>query len=176
MDNFFNNTNLLQIIIKWKWHLIILAVVAALVSLIVSSPLFMKPRFKSVAYIYPSNVAPYSDESETEQMMQWVTSREVRDSVIKKFDLPKHYGISPQEKYYTSILSYVYDKNVSISKTQFASIEVSVTDIDPVMARDMVNAILHYTDVKIRATHSIKYHEVVDAMEKILSIKRDQYQ
>jgi capsule polysaccharide export protein KpsE/RkpR len=172
MDNFFNNTNLLQIIVKWKWHLIILAVVAALVSLFVSSPLIMKPRFKSVAYIYPSNIMPYSDESETEQMLQWITSMEVRDSVIKKFDLAKHYGISPEEKYYASTLEYMFNKNVKISKTQYESIEVSATDIDPVMARDIVNAILHYTDLKIRSTHMVKYKEVVVAMERILKTKK----
>ena len=172
MDNFFNNTNLLRIIVKWKWHLILLAVAAALVSLIVSSPMFMKPRFKSVAYIYPSNVMPYSDESETEQMLQWITSMQVRDSVINKFDLAKHYGISPNEKYFESTLGYVYSKNVKISKTQYESVEVSVSDIDPVMARDMVNAILYYTDEKIRATHNVKYREVVVAMEKVLKTKR----
>lgn len=171
MDNFFNNTNLLRIIIKWKWHLIIITVVAALVSLVVSSSLFMKPRFKSVAYIYPSNVMPYSDESETEQMLQWINSNEVRDSVMKKFDLPAHYGISPQEKYYASTLEYVYNQNVKISKTQYESVEVSVSDIDPVMAKDIVNAILFYTDEKIRATHSVKYKEVVVAMEKLLKTK-----
>jgi capsule polysaccharide export protein KpsE/RkpR len=171
MDNFFNNTNLLRIIIKWKWHLLILAVVAALVSLVVSSPLFMKPRFKSVAYIYPSNVMPYSDESETEQMLQWINSQDVRDSVIKKFDLARHYGISPNEKYFFSTLEYMYNKNVSIAKTQYESVEVKVTDIDPVMARDIVNAILYYTDLKIRATHLVKYKEVVVAMEKVLKIK-----
>jgi capsule polysaccharide export protein KpsE/RkpR len=171
MDNFFNNTNLLRIIIKWKWHLIIITVVAALVSLVVSSSLFMKPRFKSVAYIYPSNVMPYSDESETEQMLQWINSNEVRDSVMKKFDLPAHYGISPQEKYYASTLEYVYTQNVKISKTQYESVEVSVSDIDPVMAKDIVNAILFYTDEKIRATHSVKYKEVVVAMEKLLKTK-----
>jgi len=174
MDNFFNNKNLLQIIVKWKWHLIGFAVGAAIVSLIVSSPMIMTPRFKSVAYIYPSNIAPYSDESETEQMLQWMNSIQVRDSVMKKFDLPKHYGISPSEKYYASILEYLYNKNVKISKTQFESIEVSVTDVDPVLAKDMVSAILYFTDVKIRATHMIKYKEVVDAMEKILKTKREE--
>jgi capsule polysaccharide export protein KpsE/RkpR len=163
---------LLQIIVKWKWHLIILSVVAALVSLVVSSPLMMKPRFKSVALVYPSNVIPYSDESETEQMLQWINSIEVRDSVIKKFDLAKHYGISPDEKYFASTLEYTYTKNVKISKTQFESVEVSVTDIDPVLAKEMVSAILFYTDQKIRATHMIKYKEVVVAMEKLLSTKR----
>ena len=171
MDNFFNNTNLMQIIIKWKWHLIILVIGAAIISLIISSPLFMRPRFKSVAYIYPSNIMPYSDESETEQMLQWINSIQVRDSVMKKFDLPNHYGISPNEKYYASTLEYLYNKNVNISKTQYESIEVSVTDVDPVMARDIANSILYYTDLKIRATHIIKYKEVVVAMEKILATK-----
>lgn len=171
MDNFFNNSNLLLIITKWKWHLIILSIVAALVSLVVSSPLIMKPRFKSVAYIYPSNVMPYSDESETEQMLQWINSIEVRDSVMKKFDLPKHYGISPEEKYYASTLEYMYTQNVKISKTQYESVEVSVTDIDPVMARDIAKAILYYTDIKIRSTHSVKYKEVVVAMDKLLLTK-----
>lgn len=172
MDNFFNNANLLRLIIKWKWHLVILSIAAALVSLVVSSPLFMKPRFKSVAYIYPSNVMPYSDESETEQMLQWITSKDVRDSVIRKFDLAKHYGISPDEKYFFSTLEYVYNKNVSISKTQYESVEISVTDIDPVLAKDICDAILFYTDLKIRATHGVKYQEVVVAMEKVLKIKR----
>jgi len=172
MDNFFNNTNLLQIIFKWKWHLVILAVIAALVSLIVSSPLFMKPRFKSVAYIYPSNIMPYSDESETEQMLQWINSDDVRDSVIKKFDLALHYGIAPTEKYFASTLAYMYNKNIAITKTQYESVEVSVTDIDPVLAKDIVNAILYYTDQKIRSTHRVKYIEVKTGLENLLKTKQ----
>lgn len=171
MDNFFNNSNLLQIILKWKWHLVILALVAAAASLVVSSSLFMKPRFKSVAYIYPSNILPYSEESQTEQMLQWMSSSDVRDSVIKKFDLPRHYKISPDDKYYVSILESVYEKNVKISKTEYESVEVSVTDIDPVMARDMVEAILYFTNEKIRATHYVNYKRVFDAIEKRLNAK-----
>jgi len=171
MENFFNNTNLLRIVEKWKWHLVILAVVSALVSLLISSPLFMKPRFKSVAYIYPSNVMPYSDESETEQMLQWINSREVRDSVIRKFDLAAHYGISPDEKYFASTLEYMFNKNVKIAKTQYESVEVSVTDVDPKIAKEIVEAILYYTDTKIRSTHGVKYKEVAVAMEKILKTK-----
>jgi capsule polysaccharide export protein KpsE/RkpR len=117
---------------------------------------------------------PYSDESETEQMLQWINSIEVRDSVIKKFDLAKHYGISPNEKYFASTLEYVFTKNVKIAKTQYESVEVSVTDIDPVMAKNIVSAILYYTDEKIRATHMIKYKEVVVAMEKLLNTKRSE--
>jgi len=171
MDNFFNNTNLLRIIIKWKWHLVVLAVAAALVSLIASSPFIMKPRFKSTAIIYPSNILPYSEESQTEQMLQWMSSTDIRDSVLKKFDLAKHYKVLPDDPYYLSTLHGLYNKNISISKTQYESIEVVVTDIDPVMARDIVNAILFYTDVKIRATHYVNYKRVFDAVEKRLNDK-----
>ena len=172
MDNFFNNTNLLRIIIKWKWHLLLLSFAAALVSLVVSSSLFMKPRFKSVAYIYPSNISPYSEESQTEQMLQWMNSKDVRDSVIRKFDLARHYKISPKEKYFQTMLDNAYDKNVSISKTQYESVEVTVTDIDPVLAKNMVVAILNFTDDKIRYTHHIKYQEVFDALDRMLKTKK----
>jgi len=171
MDTFFSNIKLIQIVIKWKWHLIIVAIAAALVSLLLSSPFIMKPRFKSSAIIYPSNILPYSDESQTEQMLQWMKSNDVRDSVIKKFDLAKHYNISPDEKYFASILDGIYNKNANISKTQYESIEVSVVDVDPVMARDMVNAILFYSDSKIRNTHETKYLEVFYAIEKLLKAK-----
>lgn len=171
MDKFFNNLNLLQIILKWKWHLTILAFTAAIVSVVVSSPFIMKPRFKSTAIIYPSNISSYSEESQTEQMLQWLKSNDVRDSVIRKFDLAKHYNISPGDKYFASIIEGIYNKYVSISKTQYESIEISVTDVDPVMARDMVNSILFYTNLKIRTIHDSKYTEVVSALDNIRKIK-----
>jgi len=171
MDKFFNTTNLLQIMLKWKWHLIIIAIAAAIVSIVVSSPLIMQPRFKSSAIIYPSNILPYSQESQTEQMLQWINSDDVRDSVMKKFDLPKHFNVSTKEKYYASTLAGIYNKYVSVSKTKFESIEVSVTDVDPVMARDIVNAILYYSSEKIRLTHLEKYTEVFNAIEKMKRAK-----
>lgn len=172
MENFFDNKNLLRILSKWKWHLVILSVLAALISFIFSSSMVMKPRFKSMAVIYPSNVAPYSDENETEQMLQWINSKDVKDSVMRKFDLPKHYGIDSSYKYFRSTMSYLYDKFVKVSKTPFESVEIIVVDRDPVVARDMVNAIIHYTDLKIRATHRSKYIEVVDGLKNALAIKQ----
>ena len=152
----------------------ILSVFAAAASMVVSSSLVMKPRFKSTAFIYPSNILPYSDESETEQMLQWLNSSDVRDSVIKKFDLAKHYNISADAKYYASALENTYSGNVSISKTQYQSVEIAVSDIDPLMAKDIVNAILYYTNEKIRSTQKEKYKEVVEALEKLLKMKKSE--
>jgi capsular polysaccharide biosynthesis protein len=172
MENFFNNTNLLNIIRKWKWHLLILSVVAAVVSLIVSSPMITTPRFRSVAVVYPSNIKPYSDESETEQMLQWLTSKDVRDSVMIKYNLPAHYGIDSGYKYFSSTMAYLYDKFVKISKTQFESIEITVLDRDPVMAKNIVDAIIDFTNKKIMSMHHEKYVEVVQTMDRVLAIKK----
>jgi len=172
MNNFLSNTNLLQIFSKWKWHLIILTLVSAILSLVISSPRIMKPRFKSVAYIYPSNVFPYSGESQTEQLMQWLKSTDVRDSVVKKFNLAAHYGISPDQKYFAFTLENIYNGNVIISKTPYESVEVVVSDNNPVMARDIVNAILYFTNEKIRFTQKLKYNEVVESFNRILRVKQ----
>lgn len=172
MESYFNNINLLKILVKWKWHFLAIALIAAVFGFIFSSPFFIKPKYKSVSILYPSNIAPYSDESETEQMLQWLNSQDVKDSVMRKFDLPKHYGIDSSYKYFMSTMIYMYDKNVRISKTQYESIEIVVLDTDPEIARDMVNAIISFCNEKIRFIHRSKYEEVVIATQHMLDIKK----
>ena len=41
MDNNFNNLSLVQIILKWKWHIIIITVAAAVCGAIFSSSVFI---------------------------------------------------------------------------------------------------------------------------------------
>ena len=172
MDGFFNNMSLLRIFLKWKWHLVVIIGVAAMIAVVISSPLIIKPKFRSVAVLYPSNIQPYSDESETEQMLQWLNSRDIMDSVIQKFDLARHYGVDPGHKHFISLMEYYYQRNVRISKTQFESVSLEVKDTDPVMARDMVYAIIDFYDKKIRATHREKWGEVVESYRRYLNEKR----
>ena len=168
MENYFNNMNLLQTLFKWKWHIVIICVIAVILSGIFSGPTFIKPKYKSTAIIYPSNIAPYSDESETEQMIQWLNAIDIKDSIINKYDLPVHYKISRDYKYFYSTLLYEYSKNVTISKTMYESIEIEVMDTDPKIAYDIVNSILEYLNRKIRKIHQDKYEEVIVMWEKML--------
>lgn len=174
MENYFNNLSLMKIFLKWKWHLLIIAVVAALLAMIFSAPFFITPRFKSYALVYPSNIAPYSDESESEQMLQWLQSKDVKDSIIKKFDLGRHYKIDTGYKYYYSTMIYLYNENVKINKTQWESIEIEVTDKDPVIAYNMVNSIIDFCNQKIRKIHKDKYNEVVKSLGWTLKEKKQQ--
>lgn len=174
MDNFFNNTKLIDIIIKWKYHLLAVVLAAILLSVLFSSPIFIKPLYKSFAVVYPSNISPYSDENETEQMIQLLQSRDVRDSVIRRFNLAKHWEIDSTYKYFVSTIVYYWDQRVRISKTPNEAVEIEVYDPDPQVASDMVSAIINYYNVKVRALHKEKFGEVLGNYLYILA-KKQQY-
>jgi uncharacterized protein involved in exopolysaccharide biosynthesis len=172
MDNYFNSSNLVKLIAKWRFHLLIIVGVAAILAAIFSGPTFITPMFKSHAVAYPANVEPYSEESTTEQMLQILNSQDIVDSVIQKFNLLTHYEIDPDYEYAKTILLYEYHQNVSISKTPFESVLIEVHDKDPVVARDMVNSILDFYNKKISYLHKSKYAEVVAMYDGQLQRKR----
>lgn len=171
MDDYFSNMNLVRIFLKWKWHILAIIVIASLIAVVISSPMVMQPRFRSSAVLYPSNIAPYSDESETEQMLQWLYSRDIMDSMILRYDLAHHYGISSDYEHFQSAVEGIYNENVRINKTQFESVRIEVLDTDPVRARDMVNSIIDFYNQKIRQIHREKYAEVVASHEHMIDLQ-----
>lgn len=172
MEKYFSNTSLMMIFWKWKWHLIIVAVVAIVLGAVFSSSLFITPKYASRAVIYPSNVAPYSDENETEQLLQWFQSRDIKDSLIARFDLDEHYAISKDYKYYYTTMLYLYSKNVSISKTPYEAIEIEVQDKDPQKAKEMVDALIELLNNKIYRIQKAKFDEVLEINAFMLKRKQ----
>ena len=161
MDNFFNSKHIIDILLKWKWHLAIIVVVTVIVSAFISSPLVITPLYKSSAVVYPSNISPYSDENETEQMVQILQSRDIRDSVIMKFNLARHWKIDSTYQYFMSSLDFVFSQRVKVTKTPYEAVSIQVWDPDPRMACDVVNAMLQYYNTKVRSMHKEKFREVV---------------
>lgn len=174
MDNFFNSSNLIEIIFKWKKQIIIVLAISLVLAVIFSSPFFIKPKFKSSAIIYPSNISSYSDENETEQMLQWLNSKDIKDSIINKYNLDKHYKIEKNYKHYYSTILYKYSKNIIIKKTQFESVEIEVFDTDPVVAYNIVNSIIAFYNLKIRHIHKEKANEVLTVLSKTLRMKKNE--
>ena len=172
MDTFFNSKNIIDIITKWRKQLVVVVVAAILLSALFSSPIFITPLYKSNCLLYPSNISPYSDESETEQSVQIFQSRDIRDSLVKKFNLAKHWGIDSAYKHFESTLVWEYSQRVRIGKTPFEAVEIEILDQDPIMARDMINAMLEAYNNKIRAMHKSKFGEVVGNYNFIMGVKR----
>jgi hypothetical protein len=174
MEKYFNNLGLLNLIFKWKIPLAIIMVLAIGLSVLFSSSIFIKPKYKSTAVIYPSNLIPYSDETPTEQMLQILHSDDIRDSLIKKFDLTSHYEIDKNQKFYFTNLIKEYEKNVSITKTEFESVQIDIMDTDPIFACNMVKSMVNYFNLKTRTLQRDKAKEVLLITEIQLEDKEKQ--
>lgn len=158
----------------WKKQFIVITLLAAGAAALFSSSLFIKPRYKSSATVYPANVVPFSEESTTEQILQMFQASRIREAVIEKFNLSKHYGIDTTAKEGHAALIGMYQTFVSISKNQYESVDIEVTDTDPQMACDMVNEIVFQLDNKISSLHKQKSREVGGVLKKQLDIKKRQ--
>jgi len=170
MTNFFDNQNLLEILWKWKKHLIIVGVLAIVFSSIFSSSLFLKPKFKSTARIYPSfNIYTFSDESESEQLLEFANSQDIKFKVIDAFNLSEVYKISKQDPLYQTYILGEFNDNVSLKKTEYETVEISVLDTDPKRACQMCDSIISFLDQKIRSVQRIKFDEVVHIAKKDLN-------
>lgn len=172
MDNNFNNLSLIQLIFKWKWHILIITVVAAICGAIFSSAAFITPLYKSEAIAYPANISPYSDESETEQMLQIINSQSIADSIIERYDLWTDYKIDRNYQYAKTYMMLEYHDKIKISKTPYEAISIVVNDKDPVTACNIAKDILYFYDQKVDKLHRDKAAEVVTMYAKQLEMKQ----
>lgn len=162
----------IRVILRWKMQFIIISVAAIALSVLFSAEWFIKPKYKSKAILYPSNIIPYSSESPSEQMLQLLESADIRDAIIKKHKLPEHYDIDTTSKGGVSKLINRYESNVEIKRTQFESIEINVLDENPGMACNMVNDIIDQLNLKARALQREKTSEVLVIVENQLKHKQ----
>lgn len=150
---------LFRLVWKHKRSLIILAMVTFVLSAIAS--LFMTEYYKSTALIFPArtnsltvnesavkrgNISDFGEEEEAEQLLQIINSDELQELVIAKNNLYTHYEIDTAERYARSKIRQKYGSNVNVKRTRYNSIDISVTDTDPLMAAQIANSISDFTD------------------------------
>ena len=170
-DQQFNSFSLVQFMWQKRKTLILVCLVVAVVSLIAS--FLVTPKFKSTAIVYAPrtnsvakillneesynerlDMKAYADDEETEQMMEILNSREIKDILIDKFDLYNHYGLGEGVSYRQTKMYKYLKGNIEVKRTQYGAIAVSVIDKDPQIAADMANEILVLLDsVKNRIDH-----------------------
>lgn len=170
MTNFFDNQNLLETLWKWKKHLIVISILAIALSAIFSSSTFIPPKYKSTARIYPSvNMFPFSDESETEQLLEIINSQDIKLKVMDAFKLDEVYKINRHDPLYMTYMLAEFNDNVSFKKTEYETVEIQVLDTDPVRASNMCDSIIVFLDRKVGNLHQTKYGEVVAIAKKDLT-------
>lgn len=168
MNNYFDNTPMVQVIYKWKWHIVIVTLVAAILGAVFSGSRFITPLYKSEATIYPTHIESYSDETITEQMLQIMQSQEIMDSVVEKFDLLKHYKIDKSYKYWRTALIGEYRSNVSIARTPYDAVTIKVYDSDPEVAYEMIYEIFNQYSKMLKIILNAQRKEQADFFESTL--------
>ncbi|MBL31866.1 MAG: hypothetical protein CMP62_03985 [Flavobacteriales bacterium] len=153
----------------------------------------IEEKFKSSVVIYPTttssvsqallvehnpyrkDVLEFGEEEQAEQLVQVLNSDEMRDSIVRRFDLFDHYEVNQEDVYANTIMNDLYGQAISIKKTKFNAIEISVLDKDPQVAADIANEYLVLIDfviARIRENRALQALEVLELRKTILYQQR----
>ena len=175
--NDYNSFNFICFIAK-KWKILVITMIVAAVAAFVCS-CFIKPKYKSTAIVYAPrtnsiskilladetnnerlDIKAYAIEEETEQMMEILGSREIKDALIRKFNLMKHYSLTENDKYWQTRLYKYVEENMEIKRTKFGAISITYEDWDPQFACEITNEIVCQLD---SLKHQIEYDRAAAA-------------
>ncbi|MFN3916970.1 MAG: hypothetical protein ACK4K0_04425 [Flavobacteriales bacterium] len=171
---------------SWRKQLIVIGIVAAIVSVIVS--LMLEDKYESVVTLYPAKssrvtfsnlntkpddaISAFGEAEESEQMMQLLESAEIRDYILGKYNLMSHYKIDSTDRFKFTKLYKKYKKNIQFERTRFGSVLIKVLDVNPVKASDMANDIsMMFDSVKNRMIRERAYEEYVVKKRKVEELK-----
>lgn len=168
-----------------KFLLIGITAFAAVLSVIMS--LQMTDKFRSTVVLFPAasvslskslvetssismdsrDILSFGKEEDAERMLQILHSNQIKDYVVKKYDLINHYGIDldPDNFPYTK-LDQKYKGNINFRRTEFMSIEISVLDEKPQYAADIANDIAAYIDSTIHNMQKERAEESYKIVER----------
>lgn len=164
-QNFFNSQNLLSLIFsKWK-PLLIIAIIAAVGSAIVS--FYMPQKFKAQVVLFPAqnnnlsrailsqqaddtkDFLAFGEDNNADQLLQVLKSDALMYALEKKFDLIKYYKLENKwDKYY--LFKGYYNDLFEYTVTEYESLVITVYDQNPKMAADMANAAASLADSLMR--------------------------
>lgn len=166
-ENFidFTFSDILRFLIRWRKHLIIIGIIAAVIS--AAGSYLITPRYEAEVVFYPTtvnsignamftdlnkreaDVLAFGEEEEAENALQILKSDKLSSRIIKNFDLMKHYNIDPNGKYPKTKLQEKMKKNIKFNRTRYLSVSIQVLDEDPIMAAKLANGIAaSYDSVK----------------------------
>ncbi len=160
----------IKLLVKWRKNLLYLFIVSGLVSY--AATWLITPLYKSTTVIYPFNLGNYSKESATEQLVQLIKSEDVKEGLIKSFGLYAHYDIDTTGKSPRHEIMLQLEENISINKTEYESVEISILDKDPMTAARMCDSILVFMDRKALTLVREKAKENLTVTQNRLAAKK----
>jgi uncharacterized protein involved in exopolysaccharide biosynthesis len=111
------------------------------------------------------------EEEQAEQMLQILNSNLIRDRIIEKYDLVRHYNIGEGSRFKYTRLHKEYENNVKFRRTEYMAVKITVFDTDPQIAADIANdiaALLDSTKNIMQQERATKAFRIVETEYKNL--------
>ncbi|MDF2436799.1 MAG: uncharacterized protein K0Q95_1175 [Bacteroidota bacterium] len=166
----FNSLNVLFFVYKWRKQLGLVGISAFIISCIIA--LTIQEKYKSSVILFPAttnsiskalltdnnnsneDVLQFGEEEEAEQMLQILSSDEVRSRICEKYHLMEHYGIDPDDQYKRTKLYDEFLQNINFKRTEYMSVKIEVMDESADTAALIANDIAALHDsTKTRIQH-----------------------
>lgn len=179
IGNNYDHRSTIAFIKKWKVVMIVVFVAAAIVSGIVS--FLIRPNYRSVAVMIPSNsnrmskailaerysmdFMDYGAERDCEYALQILTSSSMEDSVMGHFNLREHYEIKDSDPYKITKTRKKFQHKLGVKRTNNMGIEISILDEDPQIAADIANYMVDIYDTLCRRIHHDRAQDAYNIMQ-----------
>ncbi|HKC66633.1 MAG TPA: Wzz/FepE/Etk N-terminal domain-containing protein [Bacteroidia bacterium] len=154
-----DNLSIAKKLYKSKKHIVVSTIFAMALSLLYT--FIIKPTYTSSAFVYPSSLATYGEESQAEQLLQFLQSDEMPLYLIRRLSLAKHYKIDTTKEGYLLKLRNILSSKIQTSKTKYESIEIKASDFNADTAKLLVTEIIDGVNWLIEKEHKEKYSETV---------------
>ncbi len=182
-DYSFDIFYLINLIFKWKWPILIISILATIVTYIFTGPKFISPEYKSTVVFYPTsnasisstlmtepgmtrfNLLEFGSDEDGEQILQILKSDDVKNAVIKHFNLAKHYNLDTTNGVSWYTLQTLLSKQVEVKQTEFKAIQITVYDTDAQTAADIANYMANYSGYQKNLIQKIKAKEALEIIQ-----------
>ena len=171
---------LTKLIWSWKLHIVIVRLLAAVATYIFTGPKFITPLYKANVIFYPTSntnlsttlltepgnqgysVLEFGNDEDAEQLLLILSSDDMKNNVVLKFELAAHYGLDTSNNISMLSLRTMFNKNLEVKQTEYKAIEVVVFDKDPKLAAEIANYIANYADAKKNDIQKVKAKEALN--------------
>jgi LPS O-antigen subunit length determinant protein (WzzB/FepE family) len=170
------NVEVLRVLYSKRKLILLTTLVATLLA--VGVTYILKPKYRSVAYMYPANMVPFFMEqpnnavSHTELLLQFFNSNDVRNGILRKYRLDRHWNLDTNDVRFRSYFNDAFEEKVIAKQTKYESIELNVLDTDADTAQQIAKSLIDEVNKIISKQHSEKFNEFIAVNQAYLTEHR----
>lgn len=153
MNKKFPQTLLVTVLINNRKKIVFISILCSTIA--VGITFFIPKKYYAEGIVYPTNSnsikevvnnSVFGHEYQTDRLIQLFESQQMKQNLLKKFNLIDYYGLDTNRKDWRFNLNKRYANDISFRRSKYMAVKVSVNSSSPTMSANMVNCMLSYID------------------------------